>query len=89
MNSGKFVFPQVMEYFPRWVFNDAVTEYNGDYRIYDEVRDCGGCVIGAFGPAVMGWMNDAFSMSISFAALSIFALFGALLLFGARIFTFP
>lgn len=33
MNSGKFVFPQVMEYFPRWVFNDAVAEYNGDYRM--------------------------------------------------------
>ena len=33
MNSGKFVFPQVMEYFPRWVFSDAVAEYNGDYRM--------------------------------------------------------
>lgn len=52
------------------------------------ILGCGGCVIGAFGPAVMGWMNDAFSMRISFAALSIFALLGALLLFGARIFTF-
>ena len=33
MNSGKFVFPQVMEYFPRRVFNDAVAVYNGDYRM--------------------------------------------------------
>lgn len=49
---------------------------------------CGGCVIGAFGPAVMGWMNDAFSMRISFAALSVFALVGALLLSYARIVTF-
>lgn len=48
----------------------------------------GGSVIGAFGPAVMGWMNEMFSMRISFAALSIFALLGALLLSGARIFTF-
>lgn len=52
------------------------------------ILGCGGCVIGALGPAVMGWMNDAFSMRISFASLSVFALLGAVLLFGAKTFTF-
>lgn len=33
MNSGKYVFSQVMEYFPFWVFDDAVKEYKGDYRM--------------------------------------------------------
>lgn len=33
MNQGKYIFPQVMQYFPRWVFDDAVAEYKGDYRM--------------------------------------------------------
>ena len=33
MNKGKYVFRQVMEYFPRWVSDDAVTRYEGDYRM--------------------------------------------------------
>ena len=33
MNSGKYVFSQVMEYFAFWVFDDAVKEYKGDYRM--------------------------------------------------------
>jgi len=32
MNSGKFVFAQVMEYFPRYLFAKAVKMYNGDYH---------------------------------------------------------
>jgi len=37
---------------------------------------CGGCIIGAFGPAVMGFLNDAFSPRISMASLAVFALMG-------------
>ena len=33
MNQGKYVFSQVMQYFPRWVFDDAVAKYKGDYRM--------------------------------------------------------
>jgi hypothetical protein len=32
MNQGKYVFAQVMTYFPRWVFDKAVKKYNGDYH---------------------------------------------------------
>ena len=32
MNQGKYVFSQVMEYFPRWVFEKAVDKYNGDFH---------------------------------------------------------
>jgi len=32
MNKGKYVFSQVMEYFPRWVFDKAVKEYGGDFH---------------------------------------------------------
>lgn len=35
MNSGKYVFSQVMEFFPRHVFMSAVKQYNGDYRVRD------------------------------------------------------
>lgn len=38
---------------------------------------CGGCFIGAFGPAVMGILNDSFSLRISMASLAAFALIGA------------
>ena len=32
MNKGKYVFSQVMTYFPRWVFEAAVEKYNGDFH---------------------------------------------------------
>ena len=49
---------------------------------------CGGCIFGAFGPAVMGFLNDAFSPRVSMASLSVFALVGALAILSARLFTF-
>jgi len=41
---------------------------------------CGGSVLGALGPIVMGWISDVFSIRTSFAALSAFAFLGALLI---------
>lgn len=32
MNQGKYVFSQVMEFFPRWVFENAVKKYAGDFH---------------------------------------------------------
>ena len=32
LNQGKYVFSQVMEYFPRWVFKKVVDKYNGDFH---------------------------------------------------------
>jgi hypothetical protein len=32
MNQGKYVFAQVMEYFPIWVFEKAVKKYGGDFH---------------------------------------------------------
>lgn len=32
MNKGKYVFSQVMEYFPRWVFDKAVKKYGVDFH---------------------------------------------------------
>ena len=32
MNQGKYVFSQVMTYFPRWVFEVSVEKYNGDFH---------------------------------------------------------
>ena len=32
MNQGKYVFSQVMEYFPRWVFEKTVDKYYGDFH---------------------------------------------------------
>lgn len=49
---------------------------------------CGGCIFGAFGPAVMGFLNDAFSPRVSMASLAIFAIVGALAILCARLFTF-
>lgn len=49
---------------------------------------CGGCIFGAFGPGVMGFMNDHFTIRTSFASLAVFALAGALLVFFARMVTF-
>ena len=52
------------------------------------VFGCGGSVIGASGPAVLGWMNSHFSMSAGIASLSAFALAGAVVICVARIFFF-
>lgn len=49
------------------------------------VFGCGGSVIGASGPAVLGWMNSHFSMSAGIASLSAFALAGAVTIVIARI----
>lgn len=52
------------------------------------VFGCGGSVIGASGPAVLGWMNAHFSMSAGIASLSAFALMGAVVILAARVFFF-
>ncbi|MBR2940109.1 MAG: MFS transporter [Kiritimatiellae bacterium] len=52
------------------------------------VFGCGGSVIGASGPAVLGWMNSHFSMNAGIASLSAFALAGAVVICVARIFFF-
>lgn len=49
---------------------------------------CGGCIVGAFGPTVAGFLNEAFSPRVSMASLAIFAIVGALAILCARIFTF-
>ena len=49
---------------------------------------CGGCIIGAFGPAVVGFLNDEFSSRTAMASLAIFAIIGALSILIARVFTF-
>lgn len=49
---------------------------------------CGGCIVGALGPAVMGLLNEAFSIRASFASLALFALLGAGLIMIARFCTF-
>ena len=52
------------------------------------VFGCGGSVIGASGPAVLGWMNAHFTMSAGLASLSAFALAGAASICVARLFFF-
>lgn len=52
------------------------------------VFGCGGNIIGASGPAVLGWMNSHFSMGTGIASLSAFALAGAAAIFVARVFFF-
>ena len=49
---------------------------------------CGGCIVGAFGPTVMGFLNDAFTPRLSMASLAIFAIVGSLAILCARVFTF-
>ena len=48
------------------------------------VFGCGGNVIGASGPAVLGWMNAHFSMDTGIASLSAFAIAGAAVIATAR-----
>ena len=45
---------------------------------------CGGCIIGALGPLVMGILSDAFSIRVAFAFLAVFALLGAVCISVAR-----
>jgi len=52
------------------------------------VFGCGGNIIGASGPAVLGWMNAHFSMSAGMSSLSVFALAGAASICVARLFFF-
>lgn len=33
MNKGKYIFSQVMTYFSKWVFEDAVDKYNEDFHV--------------------------------------------------------
>ena len=33
MSRGKYLFPQVMDYYPCWVFDKAVKTYNADYHV--------------------------------------------------------
>ena len=49
---------------------------------------CGGCIVGAFGPAVMGFLNDAFTPRVSMASLTVIAVVGVLAILYARLFTF-
>ena len=49
---------------------------------------CGGCVLGAFGPGMLGWMSVHFSMRTGFAALAVSALVGAAVILFARAVTF-
>lgn len=46
---------------------------------------CGGCIIGALGPLVMGLLSDAFSIRAAFAALAVFALAGTIFVLLARL----
>jgi len=45
---------------------------------------CGGCIVGALGPVVMGLLSDAFSIRTAFASLAAFALAGAVFVAAAR-----
>lgn len=49
---------------------------------------CGGCIVGALGPAVTGILSDIFSIRVAFASLAAFALAGAALVFIAKKNTF-
>ena len=49
---------------------------------------CGGCIVGAFGPAVMGFLNDALTPRVSMASLTVIAVVGVLAILYARLFTF-
>lgn len=48
------------------------------------VFGCGGNVLGAFGPGMLGWMNGRFGMRWSMSSLVVFVLVGVLIIFLAR-----
>ena len=49
---------------------------------------CGGCVLGALGPGMLGWMSVHFSMRTGFSSLAVSALAGATVILFARLVTF-
>ena len=49
---------------------------------------CGGCVLGALGPGMLGWMSANFSMRVGFTSLAVSALVGATVILFARAVTF-
>ena len=49
---------------------------------------CGGCVLGALGPGMLGWMSANFSMRTGFASLAVSAAIGAVVILVARCVTF-
>jgi len=62
---------------------------NPRYRAFSVgLFGCGGCLLGAPGPMVQGWMINLFGDRASMASLAIFAFVGALVILGARCFTF-
>ncbi len=48
---------------------------------------CGGCIVGALGPVVIGLLSDAFSIRTAFASLALFALLGGCFIAIARFVT--
>ena len=62
---------------------------NPRYRAFSVgIFGCGGCLLGAPGPLVQGWMINLFGDRASMASLAIFACIGALVILAARAFTF-
>lgn len=49
---------------------------------------CGGAIVGAIGPAAVGWTSTRFSMSTGIASLAAIAFAGALAILAARMFFF-
>lgn len=49
---------------------------------------CGGCILGALGPGMLGWMSANFSMRAGFASLAVSAAIGAVVILVARYVTF-
>lgn len=49
---------------------------------------CGGCVLGALGPGMLGWMSANFSMRAGFTSLAVSAFIGAAVILFARAVTF-
>ena len=45
-------------------------------------------IIGAFGPAVVGFLNEEFSSRVAMASLAIFAVLGVLIILFARVYRF-
>ena len=49
---------------------------------------CGGCIFGAFGPAIAGLLSDSFGMRVAMGSLAAFALLGTLCILFAKLVTF-
>jgi len=62
---------------------------NPRYRAFSVgIFGCGGCLLGAPGPMVQGWMINLFGDRASMASLAAFVFVGALVILSARCFTF-